>query len=60
MSTTKAQQALREIELRTVQARIASGIGRQSSKQQVAFLLGELERIRNVAVIALQAEGGLS
>ena len=53
----QAQQALQEIELRTVQARIASGIGRQSSTKRVTFLLGELERIQAIALEALQAEG---
>ena len=56
MDMTQAQQALRDIELQTVQARIANGIGRKSAKRQVAFLLGALEQIRATAETALQEQ----
>ena len=44
-------EALREVELRMTQARIASGIGKK--KNQTEFLLGELERTQQVARDAL-------
>lgn len=51
--------ALADIELRATQARIASGIGRQSAARRYEFLLGELQRIANVAREHLaQWEGG--
>ena len=56
MDMTQAQQALRDIELQTVQARIANGIGRKSAKRQVAFLLGALEQIRATVETALQEQ----
>jgi hypothetical protein len=43
-------EALKDIELRCTQARLASGIGRK--KDQTDFLLSELERISKVAAIA--------
>jgi hypothetical protein len=49
--------ALRDVDMRTVQARIASGIGREPATKRVAFLLGELERIRGVACAALEKAG---
>jgi hypothetical protein len=48
-------EALADIELRTTQARLAHDIGCKSAKKQVAFLLGELERIATTARIALAA-----
>ena len=49
----KLAEALRDTELRTTQARIASGIGKR--KNQTEFLLGELERIAGAARQALAA-----
>jgi len=52
----QGMKALKEIDLRCSQARIAWQIGKQSKRQQVEFLLGELERIQAVARKAI-AEG---
>ncbi len=49
----KLAEALRDTELRTTQARIASGIGKR--KGTTEFLLGELERIASAARAALAA-----
>ena len=49
-------EVLKDIDLRTTQARLASNIGRK--KNHTEFLLGELERITGIARSALaQAEG---
>lgn len=52
-------EALKDVELRTVQAKIANEIGKKSKRMQIDFLLGELERIGNVSRAAIsKAEGG--
>ena len=43
--------ALKDIDLRTTQARIASGIGKRKNKAD--FLLGELDRIKKIALDAI-------
>lgn len=49
---------LKDIDLRVTQARIASQIGKKSKQRQVDFLLGELERLQEVARKAIvEAEG---
>ena len=46
--------------LRCTQARIASGIGKQSKQRRIDFLLGELERLQIVAVAAVaRADEGI-
>jgi hypothetical protein len=50
--------ALADVELRTTQARMASGIGNKPLRYRVDFLLSEMERIASVARAAInQAEG---
>jgi len=50
-------EALQDIELRLTQARLASGIGRQTTKQ-ADFLRGECERIAQVARQAIARATG--
>ena len=51
--------ALKDIDLRATQARIANGIGKTPKEKQIRFLLGEIERIECVARAAIaKAEGG--
>jgi len=53
--TDELAKALEDIELRTTQARLAASIG--TKKDRTEFLLGELDRIASVAVIALAKAG---
>ena len=46
-------EALEEVELRCTQARLASGIGKESATKRVEFLIGELQRIAAVARAAI-------
>lgn len=51
-------ETLKDIDLRATQARLASQIGKQSKQRQIDFLLGELERLQEVARAAItKAEG---
>ena len=50
--------ALQEVELRTTQARIASGIGKNTKQHTISFLLSELARIADAARQAIQKAQG--
>jgi len=48
-------KALREVQLRLCQARLASGIGNKSGNRRADFLLNEIGRIEKVVVEAALA-----
>jgi len=54
---TELIAALKDIDLRCTQARIASRIGKQTKQKQIDFLIGELERLQAVARAAIDADG---
>lgn len=54
------REALREIELRLCQTRLASGIGRQTQRHRADFLLHEIGRIEDytrAALVVAEGEG---